>query len=407
MTDRRQLGWCFRWAGLSCVLAATGPLSAQPPAAPVVVATVLERTVAGSQAFTGSVMPRRNATIGSAVFGRVVEMTVEEGDAVKAGEPLVKLLTETISLELEAARAELELRQQELEELKNGARPEELRQSEAALVAAEARRDYFDARQKRVQSLFSNGRATSAEERDEAESAGIGAAQAYQEALATYELTKAGPRRERIAQAQARVDIQHAIVKRLEDQIRKHTIVSRFNGYVTAKHTEIGQWVNRGDEVMDVVELDVVDVLVYVVEDYIPHVPLGREVTVEVPAMNGRTFPGRVAAVIPQADLRARTFPVKVRVDNPMGDNGPVLKSGMLARVMLPTGPLTASMLVPKDAVVLGGPQPVVLSRAGRRRGPTACHRGCRPGRTRDGRRFTDTGSWRYTAGNASGRPRQ
>jgi multidrug efflux pump subunit AcrA (membrane-fusion protein) len=50
---------------------------------------------------------------------------------------------------------------------------------------------------------------------------------------------------------------------------------------------------------------------------------------------------------------------VKVRVKNPEG--GPLLKSGMFATVHLPVGGTEKAVLVPKDALVLGGPTPMVF----------------------------------------------
>jgi HlyD family secretion protein len=63
----------------------------------------------------------------------------------------------------------------------------------------------------------------------------------------------------------------------------------------------------------------------------------------------------------PQADARSHTFPVKIRVANRIENDQPLLKSGMFARVTLAVGKPTACVLVPKDAVVLGGPTPIVL----------------------------------------------
>ena len=51
---------------------------------------------------------------------------------------------------------------------------------------------------------------------------------------------------------------------------------------------------------------------------------------------------------------------MKVRVDNPATENGPPLKSGMTARVTLPTGAVRDAILVPMDALVLGVPAPLV-----------------------------------------------
>jgi hypothetical protein len=95
-------------------------------------------------------------------------------------------------------------------------------------------------------------------------------------------------------------------------------------------------------------------------EQAIPFVKLNDEVRVEVPALGRTDLIGTVAAIVPQADLRARTFPVKIRLDNEIVDDVPVLKAGMYARAMLSTGAKTQATMVPKDAIVLGGPSPMV-----------------------------------------------
>ncbi len=106
-------------------------LRAQPPASPVVAAALVEENVIATQTFVGTVMPVRTATIGSAVDGRVIEFAVEEGDRVEANQPVAQLLTETIQLEIAAAEAELDDRRQQLAELENGLRPEEVEQARA------------------------------------------------------------------------------------------------------------------------------------------------------------------------------------------------------------------------------------------------------------------------------------
>jgi HlyD family secretion protein len=331
-----------------------------PQAALVVVSPVVEREVTVGQAFVGTVMPSKKAQIGSAVDGRVIEFPLNEGDRVAKDQPLAQLMTDTISLEIEAAEAELELRRQALAELENGTRPEELDQAKARMASAAARQKYMKARWDRWQKLYDTNRAISEEELDEAVATGIEAEQAYIEAKAAYDLAVAGPRKEQIAQARAQVGMQAATVERLKDQRTKHTIISRFDGYVTAEYTEVGQWVKQGDPVADVVALDEVEVVAYVVEQHVPFVRVGTQVTVDVPAIPGQRFAGVVSDVVPQADVQARTFPVKVLVKNQFTDEVPLLKAGMYARVNLPTGGKQTATLVSKDALVLGGRQPMV-----------------------------------------------
>lgn len=358
-TFMRQMRWLV--TGILFASATTAAF-AQPPGAtakPVAVAPVTQTEVTTGQTFVGTIIPTRRATVGSAVSGRVLDFPINIGDRVEEKQTLAQVLTETISLELAAAEAELELRRQELKELKNGSRPEEVEQAKAQLLSAQARDEYARARLARTESLQVRGGVTD-ETLDEVRSLAAASQQAVREANATYELVQAGPRKEKIAQAEAQVAMQQANVERLKDQLRKYTVITRFAGYVVAEHTEAGAWVNQGDPVAEIVALDEVDVEAYVPENAIPYVRVGEEVRIEVSAFPDRLVTGIVDSINPQADIRARTFPVRVRVKNEIGDGGPLLKSGMIARAVLPTGPKKQALLVPKDALVLGGRQPIV-----------------------------------------------
>ena len=330
--------------------------------APVAVAPAIEREIAAGQVFVGTVRPLQRAVVGSAVDGRVIQRVAEEGQHVARNQPLVRLLTESVELERRGAEAELELRRQELAELENGSRPEEIEQAKARMEAAKATKEYALTRRARYESLEGEGGVVSLEALDVARAAAERAEPIYNEARVAYELAQKGPREEQIAQARARVAMQQALVDQIKDRIGKHTIVSLFDGYVIAKHAEVGQWLQKGDPVAEVVSLDEVEIQAYVVEQHVPHVRLGMQVQVQIPALLQRTFTGVVSAIVPQADVRARTFPVKVRLRNPVGEEGPLLKSGMYARVTLPVGAKKRAVMVPKDALVLGGPRPVVFT---------------------------------------------
>ncbi|WP_197527191.1 efflux RND transporter periplasmic adaptor subunit [Pirellulimonas nuda] len=333
--------------------------------APVVAAKVAERTVTAAQTFVGTVMPSKLATIGSAVSGRVIEFPVEEGDRVESGEKLAQLLTETISLELASAEAELELRRQQLAELENGTRKEEIEQMRARMAAAKARGEFRRASLDRIESVYRTRGAVTEDDLQEARAAEVEARETYLDMKAQHELAVAGPRVEAIAQARAQVAFQQAVAEKLSDQIKKHTIISRFPGYVVKEHTEAGQWVNQGDPVAEVAAMDEVDVVVQVVEQSVPFIKVGGDVRVEIPALPDRVFVGKVQSVVPQADARSRTFPVKVRVQNEIGPSGPLIQAGMYARAALPVGRQQLALMVPKDAIVLGGPRPMVMIVAG------------------------------------------
>jgi len=223
-----------------------------------------------------------------------------------------------------------------------------------ARAAAKAINDYQQNRIKRIKSLYERG-AINEDELQQFISESVKSKFLYEETLAQHKLIVDGPRPEKIAQAIARVAFQTAVVEKLADQIVKHTLVSPFDGYVVAEHTEVGEWVDRGDLVAEVVALGEVHVVAQVLDKHVSYVKKGMTVRVNVPALPDQIFTGKIVQIIPQADVRSRTFPVVVRVKNEISDEGPLLKSGMLVRTLLPTGPQEKALLVSKDALVLNG----------------------------------------------------
>jgi len=347
---------------VACLLSSANNCSAfaqQPPARVVVISVIVQEIAAGNT-FVATVLPLKRAVIGSAIDGRITELFASEGDRVEAMRPLAQVLTSTIELELDAAEAELEFRRQALAELENGSLPDEIVQANAKMLGAQSNLEYTQTRFRRLQTLRESN-AASDQDLDEAAAAAELAVQNYADLKAAYTLMVAGPRPEKIAQAKAQVAMQQALVDHIKNRIEKYTIRTRFSGYVVAKHTEEGAWVKTGDPVMEVVELDELELEAYVTEQNVPFVKQGMSVRVEIPALPSRSFTGTVAAVIPQADTRSRTFPVKILMQNTIGDEGPLVKAGMFARVELPTGSMQTALMVPKDALVLGGPQPVVF----------------------------------------------
>ncbi len=364
------------FVGVVLLLALAADASAQPPkpqdmTVTVVVASVVQREVSAGQTFVGAVVPPRRSIIGSAVDGRVSALYVDAGDAVgppesgedgeTRGQPIAQLLTDTISIEIAAARAEMLLRQHELAEMEAGSRPEEIAQAKARLDAAEALKDFTKKRYERTKTLFDQANTASLDELEKALSDAVAAEQSQIEAKATADLVIAGPRKEHVEQARARLAKATEDMNHLESQKAKYTLRAPFEGYVVAKHTEVGAWVSRGDPVAEVIELDPIEIDVTVPEAFIAHVRLGAATQILVDSVPDRAFTGTVARIIPSADLRSRSFPVKIRLANPKTEDGHLLKSGMLARVTLAVGPPIQALLVPKDSLVLGGPQPSLM----------------------------------------------
>ncbi len=362
----------------------------------------LREDVFETQEFVGTVLPWKRTVVGSAVDGRVEEFKFDDGDWVAEGWPLAELLKTTIGLEVAAAKAEQDLREQELAELENGSRPEEIAQAAAGYERARAVATYADARLERVKSLHERGGSTSLEELQEAVSAAAAARETLAEAKATYDLVYEGPRKEKKLQAQARLDLAKANLERLEDMYNKYTVRAPFDGYITAENTEVGAWLSRGDPVVEMIAIDKVEITVSVPEEFITFQNLGAKVEVRFDALPGKKLTAEMARIIPQADLRSRSFPVKILLKNEVieapppvvtepsaapsegraaePDSAPpsehdtapeptrtppagyLVKAGMLARVTLRVSEVEDALMVPKDAVVLQeGRRPMVF----------------------------------------------
>lgn len=347
-------------AWICLLLGAISAFAADPPlAVPVGVARVERRELAAGQSFVGTVYPARVSDVGSAVDGRVVSLPVLEGQHVEAKQPIAELLRGLLEIERQGAAAELERLRQMLAELTAGTRPEDIDQARAIAEGFEARAEYARSRFERLKRLTERGTST-ADELHDAQTELRQAEAQLRGSRAALALAEAGPRKEQVAQAAAAAAVQEAQLERIDDQLGKHTIRSPFDGWVVERFAEQGQWLARGGLVARIAELDTVEIEVQVPELSIASLARGVEVRLEFDAAPHQTWIGRVERVVPQADLLSRSFPVKVSLQNRIVDGQPTLRGGMLARAWLPVGRTGLATVVPKDALVLGGPAPLV-----------------------------------------------
>lgn len=349
------------WLGAALALMAPA-LHAAPPERPpalVVVAPVESRSLAADRAYVGTIEAERRGRVGVEVAGYVESVDIEEGDAVTKGAVLAHLRTETLVLRIAEAEAELVIRQAELSDLQAGARAQEIDEARAAARGARADLDAYVWKLAAAERLREQERVTEEEVREarrmvestRARLAGLEAALA---------LLEAGTRPERIAQAAARVAAQEATLARLRDEKDRHDILAPFDGLVVERLVEPGTWVAPGMAVADLIDMTHLDVVVPVLEDDVAGIQVGLAVTVEVEALPGRLVHGTVHRLLPLVDRKARTLPVHVRLPGRDDERGRLLRDGMFARVHFAVGEPRPALTVPKDAIVLGGQEPVV-----------------------------------------------
>ncbi|GAG33060.1 unnamed protein product, partial [marine sediment metagenome] len=145
-------------------------------------------------------------------------------------------------------------------------------------------------------------------------------------------------------------------IEQLEWILERCVVRAPFDGVVVKKRTELGQWLQLGGEVAEMIALDTLDVHVELPESYYHEIAAGAEAAVTFEALPGSTVQGHVRGIIPRAAPQARTFPIKISIPNP----DLAIGVGMLARVALPLGEPYLSVIVPKDALVRQGTAEIV-----------------------------------------------
>ncbi len=344
---RRSRQRCGVLAG-ALLWVAFGPVAAfgQHGPSPVMAVPVEKRMVPVTQTLVGSVQPNTRSVIASELAGLVEELAVDEGDWVDQGAVLCRLRNTTHRLAHEQAEAQLAQFEAELAELEAGTRKEDLARAQAEMEEAKAIHEKWEREFERLKGLREQNSASLKEYNDTMADTAA-ARQRYLQAVARHELAEAGPRKETITRARFVVEAQRAVLARLKYDLDQTVIRAPFAGHVTFKHVEVGQSVSSGGPVVNLIDLATVRVRVDVPESAIGAAKVGEPVSVVIDALR-RTFHGEIRHVIPQADEKARTFPVEIAVENPEH----LLKAGMFVRARMPAGPTEESLVVPRDAVV-------------------------------------------------------
>lgn len=324
---------------------------------PVRCAEVLSRRVAQGKAFVGTVEPARRSVLGTAVAGRVDVVFVEPGDLIDQGGKIVQLRERSIRIRVQSAKADVEIARQQLAELVAGSRSEELQRLDARAKAAKAVHVFATKKFERLAELSERG-ATAQGDLDQALSAKIAAEQNHLAAQAAHEEALAGTRKEQLAQAAARVTKAEEELNRIQDELHEHTVTAPFRGFVVKRLAEKGEWLQVGAPIAEVIELDPAEVRIAVPEQFISQIQRDQRVQVDVaatrtPGKSNQLISGSVFRIIPDADSRSRSFPVHIRINNPVSNGLPLLNPGMLARVYLPVGEAAKVLVVPQDALVL------------------------------------------------------
>jgi HlyD family secretion protein len=281
------------------------------------------------------------ANVGFKLPGRIVELAVDEGDAVKAGQLLARLDSAELASVVMQNKASLQEAMTKLSELKAGSRTQEIERAQANVSAQAADLEKAKKDFERADILYKNG-AISASQFDATQSAYNAKTAQYKGAQETSSLVREGPRKEDIQAAEYRVQQVRAVVNTSEERLKDTTLHAPLSGIVIRKNVELGETLAAGTPALTIGDLEGPWVKVYVKEDRLGQVRLGQKAEVKVDSFKNKTYEGTVTFISSEAEFTPKNvqteeervklvFGVKVKVKNVNGE----LKPGMPADVKI------------------------------------------------------------------------
>jgi RND family efflux transporter MFP subunit len=351
--------WAWGLVIAIIVIGAAGWLWMRAPRAIEVKTAVVEQPTSARESgaavlnASGYVVARRRATVSSKITGRVVEVMVEEGKAVRKGQVLARLDPATYDKALALAEAELEA-------------------TRGAVKENRVRLDLARLTAQRYRSLRADGIANQAD-LDNAETE-----------VHAYEA--------RLALSEEQVLVSERQVAMRQNDVADTVIVAPFDGVAISKDAQPGEMISPVSAgggftrtgICSIVDMSSLEIEVDVNESYINRVTPGQRIDATLDAYPEWQIPGKVITMVPTADRQKATVLVRIAFDHldprilpDMGVKVAFLGSEASAATSAP--PVT----IPKDALRTDGGSQVVFVVAG---GDRVERRALRLGGARDDR---------------------
>ncbi|VTU28986.1 Multidrug resistance protein MdtN [Variovorax sp. PBS-H4] len=240
---------------------------------------------------------------------RIGKLNVEEGDHVKAGQVLGELDTRTLKLRAAQAQAEIGVQEQALLRLKTGSRPEEVAQARASVAAAQADAELAGQQLERLQGIRQTtaGRAVSQQDLDSALARRKVAQAQLENARKAQQLVVSGPRKEDIAQGQARLEVARAELALLDRQLEEAELRAPIDAVVRARLMEPGDMASPQRPVYTLAITDPKWVRAYVAEADLGRIRPGMAATLSTDSHPGQPLAGKVGYISSVAEFTPKT----------------------------------------------------------------------------------------------------
>jgi HlyD family secretion protein len=203
---------------------------------------------AGNEAGYQGVVELDEVTLAFDVPGRVVELALDEGATLTAGQKIGRLDSATATAARDARAAEVKAAEADLALLRAGSRKEDVRATQGLLTAADSAVKTTERNAQRVRDMKSQGAATDAQQ-DEANAQVEQARGERKRLLEQLAALKRGARPEELAAAEARVDVAKQAVATEDTRLAHYALTAPRAGRVLDRLVEPGEVVGAGTPV--------------------------------------------------------------------------------------------------------------------------------------------------------------
>lgn len=286
---------------------APAPVAASPAALEFLstdVTTVQTRDLRQTLRLSGSLRAVNHAVVKAKVGGEVREVLVREGEAVKAGQVLIRI----DDTEYQARVA----------------------QAKGALLAAQGQLDIAVKARDNNQALLGKGFISK---------------NAFDNAQSQFSIAQAN-----VASAKAALEV---VQKSLNDTVIRAPI----SGLVSNRSIQPGEKVSPDNRLLDVVDLGKLEMEAAVPASDILHVARGQEVQVRIEGLSN-PLTGTVARINPSTQSGSRSILTYIQIDNPSG----MLRAGMFGEAQLTLAKKSGVLTVPQSAVQSEATNPFVYA---------------------------------------------
>jgi multidrug efflux pump subunit AcrA (membrane-fusion protein) len=268
---------------------------------------------------TGVVEANETVRVTSEMMGQAKEVKVKDGEEVNKGDILIVLGDEQIKIQVAQAQATLDSIQASSDKIKSGARPQEIKQADSAVLQAKINRDSAEENYLRMEKLFSE-KVISKQQYEQAKNQYEIADVQYQSAQESYELVIEGAAEEDIKSVEAQVRQAKAALDMAKYQLKNTQITAPISGKVTSITVSSGEMVSPSIPLLSIIDVNRIFVKVGISEKDISKIKEGQTVDLKIDAFSEEKFQGEVVSKGVAVDQISKTLEVKIEILQPEVD---------------------------------------------------------------------------------------